>query len=64
MSENTQKVEINNRLNRQVLMYTESTRDVERAYPLPPRGVRTVFLTPEQISYIRSTYGRDLILDV
>jgi len=57
MSETVTKV-LNNRLNRQLVIQTSEKKTPETTFNLPPRGVRKVALTQEQVSYLSAKYTR------
>lgn len=56
------QVNLNSRLPRQIVVYTDAKKTPENSYPLPPRAVRTIFITQDQLAYVRANYSRDVII--
>lgn len=62
MSSTTRNFSIRSRELRQLTIYTDKEHTPESAYPIGPRGVITVALTEEQVAFVRTEYGKSLLV--
>jgi len=56
------KVNVLNKTNRQIVMYTSDANKADRSFPIPPRAVKVVDLNSIEINYVKTHYSNELMI--